>query len=282
MLGDLSRDLSRNLSGRHSFRTPIPPQESPMTQPEVSVLRDVLRLYDHRFLELADDQRRRLVIGTRHVLGDGLAAEVRDALPASYRLRAFCIQRGLQDELERLIRDETAGRRAGAVVVGGRVYAMYPYLRGVPRHDADITDEVHAEHRLDGLNWVDGRVRLQGQAAIGQVEAREVAVEVILRARTAAREHRLGTTSHGSGFHAFIDPAELSPGHWDVHLAVRTFGLTREAAFGAVRDPRLKTGPRERNGVIVCFGAQGALVVQIPETPHQPSLLQRLFRPFRP
>src|SRR4051794_2502803 len=100
----------------------MPPPGDPMTHPEVSVLQDVLRLYDHRFLELADDQRRRLVIGTRHVLGEGLPDDVRAALPASYRLRAFCIQRGLHDELERLIREETAGHRAGAVVVGGRVY----------------------------------------------------------------------------------------------------------------------------------------------------------------
>jgi hypothetical protein len=249
-----------------------------MTQPEVSVLQDVLRLYDHRFLELADDQRRRLVIGTRHVLGEGLPDAVRDALPASYRLRAFCIQRGLHDELERLIREETEGLRAGAVVVGGRVYAMYPYLRGVPRHDADITDEVRAEHRLDALTWAGDRVRLHGQAAIGQVEAREVAVEVILRERTAAYEHRFGTSPHGSGFEAFIVPAELSPGHWDVHLAVRTFGLTREAAFGTVRDPRLKIDPRERDGVTVYFGESGSLALEVPGTPRKPSRLRRLFR----
>jgi hypothetical protein len=249
-----------------------------MTQPEVSVLHDVLRLYDHRFLELADDQRRRLVIGTRHVLGEGLADEVRAALPASYRLRAFCIQRGLHDELERLIRDEAEGHRAGAVVVGGRVYVMYPYLRGVPRHDADITDEVHAEHRLDGLGWAGGRLRLHGQAAIGQVEAREVAVEVILRARTGPDEHRVDTSPHGTGFEALIDPAALRPGHWDVHLAVRTFGLTREAAFGAVRDSRLKAAPRQRDGVTVSFGEQGGLVVEIPAAPRSPGPLARLLR----
>jgi hypothetical protein len=249
-----------------------------MTQPEVSVLQDVLRLYDHRFLELADDQRRRLVIGTRHVLGEGLAAEVRAALPASYRLRAFCIQRGLHDELERLIREETEGHRAGAVVVGGRVYAMYPYLRGVPRHDADITDEVRAEHRLDALGWGGDRVRLHGQAAIGQVEAREVAVEVILRERTTAREHRFGTSPRGPGFEALIDPAELSPGHWDVHLAVRTFGLTRETAFGAVREPRFKTTPRERDGITVYFTEAGSLAVEIPMALREPGLLRRLLR----
>jgi hypothetical protein len=249
-----------------------------MTQPEVSVLQDVLRLYDHRFLELADDQRHRLVAGTRHVLGDGLADEIRAALPASYRLRAFCIQRGLHDELERLIRDETEGHRAGAVVVGGRVYAMYPYLRGVPRHDADITDEVRAEHRLDALSWAGDRVRLQGQAAIGQVEARKVEVEMILRERATAYEHRFAASPRGSGFEAFIDPDELSPGHWDVHLAVRTFGLTRETPFGAVHEPRLRTTARERDGIIVYFTETGSLALKIPGAPGKPGLLRRLFR----
>jgi hypothetical protein len=155
---------------------------------------------------------------------------------------------------------------------------MYPYLRGVPRHDADITDEVRAEHRLDGLSWAGDRVRLQGQAAIGQVAAREVAVEVILRERTQAHERRFGASPHGSGFEALIDPAELGPGHWDVHLAVGTFGLTREAAFGAVRDARLKTGPRERAGVIVYFGERGDLAIEIPGTPGRPGLLRRLLR----
>ncbi|MGI8331133.1 hypothetical protein ACRYCC_14290 [Actinomadura scrupuli] len=249
-----------------------------MTQPEVSVLQDVLRLYDHRFLELADDQRRRLVTGTRHVLGERLADEVRAALPAAHRLRAFCIQRGLHAELERLIREETEGHRAGAVVVGGRVYAMYPYLRGVPRHDADITDEVRVEHRLDALGWAGGRVRLHGQAAIGQVAAREVAVEVILRERATAGERRVGTSPHGSGFEAVIDPAGLGPGSWDVHLAVAAFGLTREAAFGAVRDARLKTGPRERDGVIVAFGERGDLTIDVPGTRPTPGRLRRLLR----
>lgn len=242
-----------------------------------SVLQDVLRVYDHRFLELEPEQRRRLVLGTRQVLGDeGLPAEARAALPASYRLRAFCIQRELHEELERLIREEVAGRQAGAVVVGGRVYAMYPYLRGVPRRDADITDEVRAEHILDALVWTGGRLRVRGRAAISQIETRTYTVELALRQGDA--EHRIPTTLDQGAFEALIDPAGLSAGPWDVHVVVHTHGLTREAPFGTVRDPKLKADPRERNGVSAHFTGQGTLAVRIPAEPSKRGFLHRIFR----
>src|SRR5947208_1326597 len=141
--------------------SPADQERSVTSDSTISVLRDVLRVYDHRYLDLDRRQRERLVDGTRRVIGDeGLSDAARAALPAADRLRAFCIQYGLRDELERLIRDEVEGSPAGAVVVGGRIYAMYPYLRGVPRQDADITTEVGVEHRLDAVSWQGGRVRI--------------------------------------------------------------------------------------------------------------------------
>lgn len=243
----------------------------------LSVLRDVLRVYDQRFLELAPDQRRRLVEGTRQVLGEqGLPGEARTAFPAAYRLRAFCIQHELHEELSRLIEDEVAGRLPGAVVVGGRVYAMYPYLRGVPRHDADITEEVRAEHVLGSLSWSGGRLRVRGRAWISQVEAREYTVDLILRQDDL--ESVVATTQAEGDFEALVDPASLSPGTWTVHVAVQTLGLTREAPFGSVRDPRLKTDPRERDGVMAHFADPGALTLEIPQAPRRPGRLRRLFR----
>ncbi|WP_148233049.1 MULTISPECIES: hypothetical protein [Thermomonospora] len=213
-------------------------------EPEASVLHDVLRVYDHRFLDLNSRQRTRLLEGTRHVLGDGLSDEVRAALPSAYRIRAFCIQHGLDEELERMIRDETEGRRSGAVVVGGRVYAIYPYLRGVPRQDADITSEVQAGHRLDAVGWQGDRLRIRGWAALERVEARTVTTELILRERTSGAEHRFSTTPREDGFEALIDFTEVGAGRWDTHVAVTVHGVRRQARFGKVRDPRLPTDPR--------------------------------------
>jgi hypothetical protein len=244
----------------------------------LSVLHDVLGVYDQRFLELDADQRHRLVQATRHILGDAaLPTEARSVLPAAYRLRAFCIQRELHDELERLILDEAEGRVPGAVVVGGRVYAMYPYLRGVARHDADITDEVHVEHILTGLSWTGGRLRVRGRAALSHIETRQSSVDLILRtpgdfART------FPTTPYESGFEAIVDPAGLSPGSWTFHVSVTALGITREAVLGGVRDPKLKPEPRRRDGHILHFAHLATLTLKTPETPIKPKPLQSLFR----
>ncbi|MFC9972166.1 hypothetical protein ACFVH6_14890 [Spirillospora sp. NPDC127200] len=215
----------------------------------VSVLRDVLRVYDHRFLDLDRPQRDRLLDGTRRVLGDdGLSDAARAALPASYRLRAFCIQNGLRDELERLIRDELRGSPAGAVVVGGRVYAMYPYLRGVPRQDADITAEVGVEHRLDAVCWRGGgEVRVRGLARLERIETHRTAVDVILRERRSKVEHRIAAEPYEDGFEAVADMGAAGPGRWDVYVAATALGVTREARFGTARGPKLKTEPQARS-----------------------------------
>lgn len=212
-----------------------------------SVLRDVLRVYDQRFLDLDDPTRRRLVLGTRQVLGDGLSEDARNALPAAYRLRAFCIQRGLHAELERLIRDEVAGHREGAVVVGGRIYAVYPYLRGVPRQYADITSEVGVEHRLDAVAWSGRCLRVRGRAALQQVESRHTEVVFVLRDRMNGGERHFATERNAApphpGFEVLVDPADLAAGRWGAYIAVTTLGVTREAPLGGVRGPRLKVGP---------------------------------------
>jgi hypothetical protein len=251
----------------------------------ISVLRDVLRVYDHRFLDLDRPQRDRLMEGTRQVLGDeGLSDAARAALPAAYRLRAFCIRYGLDDELERMIRDELDGRTVGAVVVGGRVYAMYSYLRGVPRQDADITAEVGVEHRLDATGWRGGRLRIRGRAAIERIAARRTQIEIVLRERRTGQEHRFTAESlEEDGFEACFSPP--GPGHWDVHVAASALGLTREARLGGERGSRLKTAPQRQTfgtagEAIVHFTNDGHLAVLVePARPRTP-LLRRLLGPF--
>lgn len=255
----------------------------------ISVLRDVLRVYDHRYLDLDRRQRERLVDGTRRVIGDeGLSDAARAALPAADRLRAFCIQYGLREELERLIRDEVEGSPAGAVVVGGRIYAMYPYLRGVPRQDADITTEVGVEHRLDAVSWQGRRVRIRGTAALERVETNRTVVDVILRERTTGKEHvfpagpRSAPDTGTGGFEAFADPSGVAPGRWDVHVAATAHGVTREARFGSRRADGLKTAPQRRpvgaHHVSVYFTKGGHLALVVREDAGATSLRARIRR----
>ena len=253
-----------------------------------SILHDVLRVYDHRYLGLDRVQRARLVEATRHAIGaEGLSEAARAAMPASARLRAFCIQHGLDEELERLIRDEAAGRPAGAVVVGGRIYAMYPYLRGVPRQDADITEEVGVEHRLDAVSWQGRTVRIRGVAALQRVETDHTAVDVILRERTSGREHGFPAEPRPDGvrgFEAVADPAAIEPGRWDVHVAATSLGVTREARFGSVRADGLRPGPQRRaagpKDVAVYFTRGGHLALFVADAPGAASPLARLLRRF--
>ncbi|MFB4316915.1 hypothetical protein [Actinomadura sp. 21ATH] len=243
------------------------------------ILRDVLRVYDQRFLDLDRSRRDRLVEATRRVLGDeDLTDAERAALPAAYRLRAFCIRYGLRDELERMIRDEAAGRTVGAVVVGGRVYAMYPYLRGVPRQDADITTEIGVDHRLDTAAWQSGRLRLRGRAAIERIDARETRVELILRHRRTAEEHRYSTEGRDGTFDAAVPPP--APGHWDVHVAATALGLTREARLGTNRGPRLKPHPQRAGAATVHYTTDGHLAVLVERTDRPVTLWSQLARLF--
>jgi polyribitol phosphate beta-O-GlcNActransferase TarS-like protein len=249
---------------------------------EASVLRDMLSVYDRRFLDLAAPQRRRLVEGTRQVMGDGLSADVRAALPVAYRIRAFCIQHDLHDELERLIREEADGRQEGAIVVGGRVYAVYPYLRGVPRHDVDITAEVTVAHRLDEIGWHGARLRIRGAATLERVHARAETAELILRERASAVERRCPAGPHDNGFEVLLSVADLPPGRWDCYAAVSALGITREARFGAIRNPRLKPAQLERPPVTAYFTDEGHLAVLVTATAQQSGVARRVRRLLNP
>ena len=250
----------------------------------VSVLRDVLRVYDHRFLSLDRLQRERLVDGTRHFIGEEVLGDaVRAGLPASIRLRAFCIQHGLYEELERLIRDEAEGGPGGAVVVGGRIYALYPYLRGVPRQDADITTEVGVDHRLDSVGWHSKKIRIRGRAALQRVETNRTVVDVILRERTSGKEQGFhADPRQDGGFEVVADPAVVEPGRWDVHVAATALGVTREARFGSVRAEGVRTSPQARatgsRAVTVYFTKGGHLALVVNEAPGDTSLIARLRR----
>jgi hypothetical protein len=243
----------------------------------VEFVRQVLDRYDGRFLACGDDLRRRMTAGTRQLLDALLTDEIRAQLPVGHRMRAFCIQHDLIDELTRLVADEAAGRREGAVVVGGRVYALYPYLRGVPRQDADVTAEVGVEHRLRAVSWADGALRISGRAAIERIAARDTRVDIVLCERASGEQVRVGAdpappdaqgTGHddddrGDGFAATITLADLRPGHWDVHVSVRALGLVRQAPFGAVGDGAAAGSLPDRPEATVYVTGDGHLAIAV-------------------
>jgi hypothetical protein len=227
-------------------------------------IRQVLGRYDGRFLDCGDEIRRSMAAATREVLDAWLTDEIRARLPVEHRMRAFCVQHELIDELARLIGDECAGRRAGAVVVGGRVYAVYPYLRGVPRRHADITAEVGVEHRLIAVAWAGDALLIRGRATIERVAARDEHVEIVLHERTSGTERRIDAGPGPAEFAASVALAELSPGHWDVHVSVRALGLTRQAPLGMVSDPDIDVSALDRPEATAYFADDGRLVIAVP------------------
>ncbi|GAB3682740.1 hypothetical protein GCM10027589_52550 [Actinocorallia lasiicapitis] len=227
------------------------------TTPGLSITREILRVYDQRFLEVEPPVRRTLATATKTILDGLLTDDVRKGLAEAHRLRAFCIENEMFEELERLISDEVAGRKEGAVVVGGRVYAVYPYLRGVPRQDADITAEVGVEHRLDTLSWdKSGRLRVKGSASVARVQARNPEITLLLS--DGEVEYRYAASVAEDGFEALIDLPEK--GAWRFRVEVKVLGLTRASAFGAVRGPEFRE-PKARDGI--AFSLTDALEISL-------------------
>jgi len=233
---------------------------TPTLQPTLSLAREILGVYDQRFLQMEPPVRRRVATATKDMLDELLTADVRRELPERDRLRAFCIENELFEELERLIADEAAGHREGAVVVGGRIYAVYPYLRGVPRQDADITAEVGVEHSLESLGWSKGLLKVRGWARIARIQAKNPEINLIMRdGRDEIRieTEPLGNAPSEGAFEALLEVPEGGP--WAVHVEVRTLGLRRSTPFGAHR-PEGFRAPGEREDVRV--GLAGGLRVE--------------------
>lgn len=259
-------------------------RDEPARDPD-ELVREALGRYDERFLDCDPGRRRRMAADTREVLDAWLTDEVRARLPVGHRMRAFCVRHDLLEELARLIGDEAAGRREGAVVVGGRVYAVYPYLRGVPRRDADITAEVGVEHRLTEVSWAGGALRIRGLAAIERVAARDTTVEIVVRDRASGAELRVAaepdTTAAehagfadrpsgggaGTVFVAEIPLGALRAGQWDVHVSVRALGLTRQAPLGAGgaagAHARLEAAYLDRPEATAYFTGDGGLAIAV-------------------
>ncbi len=240
---------------------------TPTLKPTLSLARDFLRVYDHRFLQMEPPVRRQMVTASKGALDGLLTADIRRVLPERDRMRAFCIENELFEELERLVADEVAGRREGAVVVGGRVYAVYPYLRGVPRQDVDITAEVGVEHCLEALSWSKGILKAEGWARIARVQTKRTEVRLVLNDGREELEVEAEPGGDGpDGFRALLDvPQE---GSWTARVEVETLGLRRSAPFGTRRPEGFKL-PKEREGAVIDL-AEGLRITWTPREDEPP------------
>ncbi|MGW2598578.1 glycosyltransferase family 2 protein [Streptomyces klenkii] len=203
-----------------------------------------------------------------------------ERLPAVVRLRCHLIRHRLLDELLTLVHWEldrgaasygittlaaTAATGPELRVDGGRAYALYPYFRdstlNIPDDCYDITAELRARHRVDSADINATGLRLAGHARIHRISTRDVTdvtTELILRKRGTDTERRLpvhhtptpglGADEDGglyayemAGYDVTVDLASLTPGLWDVSLAVGAQGIVKEARLGSSRADSVAT-----------------------------------------
>ncbi|GAA0435754.1 glycosyltransferase family 2 protein [Streptomyces luteireticuli] len=189
-------------------------------------------------------------------------------LPTVFRLRYHLVRHALLDELLTLVRWEldrgaanseittsapTATTDPDVHIDNGRAYALYPYFRDstldIPDDCYDITSELRMRHRVDTADIDGSGLRLTGHAYIHRIPASDVTMELALRKRGTKTERRLPVASVPAagedgdlpGYDTVIDLAPLSPGLWDISLAVDAQGIVKEARLGSSRAEAVTT-----------------------------------------
>ncbi|MCF3106411.1 glycosyltransferase family 2 protein [Streptomyces roseoverticillatus] len=268
-------DLFRKMTGLVAAHAPAGPGRDTLMHRHYAIeLRDAV-------LQLSREPQRELRDKLLHELADlvalhwteGLAAR----LPAVVRLRCHLIRRRLLGELLTLVRWEldrgaasygittlAAAAAAGPElrIENGRAYALYPYFRdsalGIPDDCYDITTELSVRHRVDSARIDATGLRLAGHARIHRISPRDVTTGLILRKRGTDTEHRLpvrhtptpglGADEDGglyaydlAGYDVTVDLATLTPGVWDLSLAVGAQGIVKEARLGSSRADSVTT-----------------------------------------
>ncbi|MEV5379858.1 glycosyltransferase family 2 protein [Streptomyces nondiastaticus] len=268
-------DLFRKMTGLVAARVPAGPGRDTLMHRHYAIeLRDaVLQLSREPQRETQDKLLYELADLVALHWSEGLAAR----LPAVVRLRCHLIRRRLLDELLTLVRWEldrgaaTYGitTLAAKVATGpelrieaGRVYALYPYFRdstlSIPDSCYDITAELPVRHRVDSADINATGLRLTGHARIHRISTRDVTTELVLRKRGTDTERRLpvhhtptpglGADEDGglytydlAGYDVMVDFASLTPGLWDLSLAIGAQGIVKEVRLGSSRADSVTT-----------------------------------------
>ncbi|MBH1933618.1 glycosyltransferase family 2 protein [Streptomyces sp. AV19] len=259
-------DLFRTMTGLIADHVPAGPERDTLMHRHFAVeLREaVLQLCREPERDAQDKFLRELADLITPYWTEGLAAR----LPAVFRLRYHLIRHALLDELLTLVRWEldrgaanseittlapTTTTEPDVHVENGRAYALYPYFRdstlNIPDDCYDITSELRVRHRVDTADINGSGLRLTGHAYIHRIPASDITTELVLRKRGTKTEQRLpvasvpGAGDDGDlpGFDTVIDLAPLSPGLWDITLAVDAQGVVKEARLGSSRAEAVTT-----------------------------------------
>ncbi|MCB5167114.1 glycosyltransferase [Streptomyces bambusae] len=181
-------------------------------------------------------------------------------------LRLYCFTQGKFDAFAELAAYDPAEQPAELFAENGRAYRRFPLFRdpraGLPDKLYDVTEKLKARHRLNGMSWKDGRVRLTGHGYVEGLGTGRMESRLLLRERATGREHRVPATAVPApdlaadgekrgvdlgmaGFRADVQLAVLDggapigPGLWDCFLEVVADGVVRTARLGRSQGPDL-------------------------------------------
>jgi CDP-glycerol glycerophosphotransferase len=218
---------------------------------QVTVLNRELEVLLDSLPDAADEERAQIVEQAA-VYVAGVDVGVLAELPALTRLKWHLASRRLKTELVKVVRFER-GKTSPAIVRDPiRRYVVYPYWKddklAIPREVYRARDEVALRSRVHDVSWVDGGLRVTGEAYINSVSMRRrwTSLKGITLRSEGRRPTRLrarqtpkpGKTSGAwTGFEITIDPRRLrrrgrwADGDWDVLAAVFNSGVYRKGSL---------------------------------------------------
>ncbi|MEU3411094.1 MULTISPECIES: glycosyltransferase family 2 protein [unclassified Streptomyces] len=187
-------------------------------------------------------------------------------LSAMARLRIYLVRHRMLDEVLELGEFERQLAKSKVstpvLVVQGKAYARYPFLRDperkIPDSCYDVTGQLGVRHLVTRAEMRGTTLHLAGHAYLHRVETRDVSTYLLLRERNTQVEYELPVKhvpSPGAGadedcgryvydlagFEATVDVATaadgkpLDAGLWDISLIIGAQGVSKQARIGSRR-----------------------------------------------
>ena len=125
-----------------------------------------------RWLALDPADRTRIFQASSAIVRRWSTPGVERRLPARGRLGLYCLQHGLQRELEDVAGAPARQVYEASIAEGRRIYAAFPHFRdgsGIPDRCFDITPQVQLMQAITRAAVVDGRVELAGTARLNSL-----------------------------------------------------------------------------------------------------------------
>jgi CDP-glycerol glycerophosphotransferase len=214
---------------------------------QVSVLNRELKAFLDSMPDAGEDERVQIVEQAA-AYAAGIDDRVFAELPALTRLKWHLAGRRLITELVKVVRFERGKTSPSIVRDPLHRFVVYPYWKddklAVPREVYRARDEVGVRSRVHEVSWVDGRLRLIGEAYINSVSMRrrwtsvkgltlrsERGDRIVLHARQTPRPGK--TSGAWTGFEVVLDPRKLrrrggwTDGTWSVEASVFNSGVFR-------------------------------------------------------